>query len=545
MCRVLLVDDEKMARIGIRSVFDWENGGYELVGEASNGQKALKWIENGEADILITDIAMPVMDGLELTRIAKARCPWIKVLLLSCHSDFEYVREGIRLGASDYILKPTLTAEALKTALDRMRAKQEEEREERRIIERFKDQKESEELKELEKSLCKALCGHTEAMARMKAYLADRPYRMLVCGIDAAEASAPEDEDALSEQGESLRRRFGQLFPGALTVQLRPDTLLALVPAAQESGQRFREQAETFLERQEGAAAYPYSLAASRPHSEVEKLRQAYTEAKKALALAFFTGPGRLHLAEQRDKDGFHGAAGCREKGGSDDESGMSAMNALKEALTAGFRSKAERELDAMIARWTPGERTRTGVMREAEELLGLFALCKGAGAEAVRHICELSRLRYKADIERHIRNCFHELWSFDDNARPNRSLHERIVMQALQYIDEHYTESISLQQVADWVCVSRNYFSEMFKRVTGQNFIDYLIALRLKRAKELLRNSSLRVYEVAEQSGFNDVKYFSKQFKKTVGMTPAEYQGLSGKGRNTDSRKTRHDFGT
>lgn len=121
MYRVLLVDDEKIARIGLRTTFDWERHGFTLVGEASNGQNAMKWIQNQEIDILITDIAMPVMDGLELTRKTKELCPWVKVLLLSCHNDFEYVREGIRLGASDYILKPTLNSDSLITVLNQMK----------------------------------------------------------------------------------------------------------------------------------------------------------------------------------------------------------------------------------------------------------------------------------------------------------------------------------------------------------------------------------------------------------------------------------------
>lgn len=123
MCRVLLVDDEKIARTGLRTVFDWKGHGYEVVGEAANGAKAMKWVESRDIDILITDIAMPVMDGLELTRAARELCPWVQVLLLSCHSNFIYVREGIRLGASDYILKPTLTESTLVPVLDQLRKK--------------------------------------------------------------------------------------------------------------------------------------------------------------------------------------------------------------------------------------------------------------------------------------------------------------------------------------------------------------------------------------------------------------------------------------
>lgn len=293
MCRVLLVDDEFIARVGLRTTFDWEGNGYKLVGEAANGLRAMKWIENREVDILITDIAMPVMDGLELTRRTRELCPWVKVLLLSCHSDFDYVREGIRLGASDYILKPTLSSESLKTSLDQMREKFQQEQVNRQLLDKYRDKQLAEQQEELGKLPIPAINGNWEARS------------------------------SLQQVGDSF-----------------------------------------------------------------------------------------IELPAQQD----------------------------------------------------------TGI--------------------------------------------------------PDITLHERIVTQAVQFMAEHFTEVISLQQVADVVNVSRNYFSEIFKRVTGTNFIDYLIALRVNRAKELLTESTLRVYEVAEQSGFNDVKHFSKQFKKIVGLSPAEFHG-------------------
>jgi two-component system response regulator YesN len=103
-------------------------------------------------------------------------------------------------------------------------------------------------------------------------------------------------------------------------------------------------------------------------------------------------------------------------------------------------------------------------------------------------------------------------------------------VAQAIEYIRSHYTETITLQQVADHVHVSKNYFSILFKQTTGQNFIDYLINLRIERAKELLMTTELKVYEVAEQSGFNDTKYFSKLFKKVTGVSPVDYREAASK---------------
>ncbi|UUZ86157.1 response regulator [Paenibacillus sp. P26] len=156
MYRVLLVDDEPFARMGLRATFDWEGNGFRLVGEASNGKNAAPWIERNEVDILITDIAMPVMDGLELIRTARERCPQMKFILLSCHSDFAYVREGMRMGASDYLLKPTLEPADLKEVLAKV---VDQITEDRKINELYAKQELSGKRLELEKAFAKLLVG--------------------------------------------------------------------------------------------------------------------------------------------------------------------------------------------------------------------------------------------------------------------------------------------------------------------------------------------------------------------------------------------------
>ncbi|GGG25684.1 response regulator [Paenibacillus abyssi] len=515
MCRVLLVDDEKMARVGLRSTFDWEENGYTLVGEASNGQNAMKWIENKEVDILITDIAMPVMDGLELTRKTREMCPWVKVLLLSCHSDFEYVREGIRLGASDYILKPTLDSDSLRSVLQQMRQKLQEEKQNQHIIEQFKDQQHSNTLKELEKTFCKALCGDAKAMMRMQQAWTEGNYRIAVVRPDVTGESSSEQEALFIEQSETLKQYIHEMFPSSISVQIRPDFMVAILPADKLKDAIVQKNIE-YLRDQASFDRFQYSVGMSRIHNALSQIQSAYREAKKSLAYGFFNGPCRVLLAESQLLPEAEPPYDY-----------MTALNELQESLTMGFHAKSKSYIDQIINCWVPQYRTKDDVLQEAEDLLSLFALCKDTDRAAVRQIRQLGHLRYVSEVAEHVKQCFIALCGGDEKPKPDKTLHQRIVMQAIKYIDAHYTESLSLQQVADEVCVSRNYFSEMFKRVTGQNFIDYLLALRVKKAKELLQSSSFKVYEVAERSGFNDVKYFSKQFKKMVGMSPAEFQGL------------------
>ncbi|EXX85211.1 AraC family transcriptional regulator [Paenibacillus darwinianus] len=515
MCRVLLVDDEKMARVGLRSSFDWVRNGFQLVGEASNGQKAMKWIQNQEVDILITDIAMPVMDGLELTRKTRELCPWVKVLLLSCHNNFEYVREGIRLGACDYILKPTLDSDSLKTVLDEMRNKLRKEQEHRKMMEQLKERQQAEKLRAIERTFGKAVCGEHDAFERLKLVLPEAKYRVAAFGLHAVQMTDNDTENMLAEYAEASKQYIEQSFEPLVSAQLRPDLLMAMARA-----DLFRDGAlERMVSRiAQASERFSVSVGVSGEYDRFVSIRDAGKEAKRALERTFFSGPASVVLAEALHDD--HRAVPS-----SFDYPAL--LKQLKESLSIGFQAKSEAVVERIIAHWTPGHRTKEEVIQEAEELLSLLALFKDTDASIMRNIRQISKLNYAGDVAEFVRSIFTGWWIKDDAPQPDRTLHQRIVGQAVGYIEEHYTEPLSLLQVADAVNVSRNYFSEMFKWVTGQNFIDYLIALRMKRAKELLQGSSLKVYEVAEQSGFNDVKHFSKQFKKLVGLSPAEFQGV------------------
>lgn len=513
MYRVLLVDDEAIARTGLRSTFDWEKYGYRLVGEASNGQRAMKWIENGDLDILITDIAMPVMDGLELTRRTRELCPWVKVLLLSCHSDFEFVREGIRLGASDYILKPTLDADSLGAVLDHMRLKLEEEKQMQRILTEHEQQQRLNQKKAAEKMLFQALSGEPGAIASLEAQNLEGPYMLAVLQLDSdpgAGAAGVQHMDWHDEIERLMEQLYDQV-PEALAVRLETDRIAVCLPLRDEANRQVLEH--------EAPIHLPIrcTMGLSRRYNGMDKLQEAFREAGESLEGLFFHRDQQILRVEElplTDPDLVQ-------------KTSASEMHALRAALAVGNMVKTEERLQSVMQRWQPGRMKKPEVLREAEELLSLLAMFHLPGGPPLPQIGEVGKLRSVEEVKELVLQGFHTLR--EEAMRhplPESTLHERIVLQAVQYIKARFAEPISLQEVADEVAVSRNYFSEMFKRVTGHNFIDYVIDLRLKRAKELLSTTSLRVYEVADRSGFNDVKYFSKLFKKMVGMTPAEYQG-------------------
>ena len=125
--KVFFVEDEIIIREGIRDNVDWQSSGFEFCGEASDGERALPMLSMIKPDVLITDIKMPFMDGLQLSKIVRERMPWVKIVILSGHDEFEYAREAIHLGVTDYLLKP-VTAQKLQSTLQSLAAQLDEER---------------------------------------------------------------------------------------------------------------------------------------------------------------------------------------------------------------------------------------------------------------------------------------------------------------------------------------------------------------------------------------------------------------------------------
>ncbi|MCS7458589.1 response regulator [Paenibacillus doosanensis] len=511
MYKVLLVDDEAMARIGLRSTFEWEENGFLLVGEASNGKTALQWLESHEVDILITDIAMPVMDGLELMRRARAAYPALKVVLLSCHNDFEYVREGIRLGASDYLLKPTLETEDLQAVLGKLKEQIAEERKRTELILR---QELSGKRQELEKQLMKLLAGE-EPQQESTAELAwlNEGYRIVVCMLDGAAKLRAEEGGLFIEivMEEVQASCYEHLERGA-AFRVGSDQLVLAVPDEGGDQESWMARLER-LHRMLADKGYSFTMGVSFCSAGSGGLKRAYREGLDKAALRFYFGPGgiRSMLVSPRRPS----RSGNTEAG----------MNALREAISEDWKDKAAECQKRLLGCWTCDNKTPVEVLREAQELLSLYQLCKGNRYVPAEQTEALRMMESVEEVQSFLWSVFESLWKSEDEIEEEFGFHRRIIAKAIEYMQGNFTKNISLQDVADHVSVSKNYFSEMFKRVTGQNFIDYLIHLRLKRSTVLLQTTTLKVYEVAEMSGFNDVKYFSKLFKKMMKLSPAEFR--------------------
>ncbi|WP_199616668.1 response regulator transcription factor [Paenibacillus alkalitolerans] len=488
---VLIVDDEPLARAGLRAMYDWISNGFQVVGEASDGKKALQLMEKVHVDIVITDIAMPVMDGLEFSREARRRYPEAKILLLSCHNEFDYAREAMRFGASDYLLKAKLEPEDLHRSL--MQIYNQLVRERRSAGER---------------SLLSALDNINDWRASSGGHTGE--YVIAVC----VPVSLKTGLDARSEAGlyERMTGIYYRELPDDFAVRYGSRQLVLWISAKVESA-AWEKICRLHLLWNNGHI--PSTIGLSAVYPTRDGIRSAFFEAASAVQRQFFEGDGRIYKAPVRSAFARRDPAKFQE-----------CKKALKNALNEGFTEKAYELLVKIVSCWNETW-TREDVIGQAKELVHVF-LSADRDPKA-----KLAEELEAVDRCRHIESLKASLFTRLDRLFPKHECtgdyHSKAIAKAIEFIKTHYKDDISLTDAAAHVSMSRNYFCEQFKKHTGLTFIDFVTGVRMNAAKRLLQDQQCKIYEVAEQCGFNDVKHFSKQFRKVFGQSPKEFQGKFG----------------
>lgn len=479
--KVLIVDDEPLARAGLRTLYDWNANGFQVVGEASNGKRALTAMKDVHVDIVITDIAMPVMDGLEFSKAARKQYPNTKIILLSCHNEFDFACEAMRLGASDYLLKAQLEPGDLHRSLSHLHRQITQER--RTLGER---------------SLIAALDGFDDWRNPAEDDR-DDSYFISVC--------TPERQSF--DHYDRLKDMFYRVVPNGYASRYGSKQTVMWLPAKDECSalQMMAQLHLLWLDAGLGCTVGLSGLCLSS-----SELRTAYSDAAAAAQRQFFEGSGRVYTLAKR------GAESKKETNKFNE-----CKTALMNALQQGFTEKAYEMLVKIVSAWDEAF-TRDEVASQAKELMHVFLSAERAHkADLADQLAEIERCPHIQALKAFLFTSFDRLCPVNEG---NEDYHGKCMQKAVDYIKRSYTDDIGLADVASHVSMSRNYFSEQFKKHTGLTFIDFLTNTRLQAAKKLLQEEQFKIYEVAVRSGFNDVKHFSKRFKKVFGQSPKEFQG-------------------
>ena len=537
MLKTFLAEDEIVVRENIKKMVPWEQYGFELVGEASDGEMALPLIKKLKPDLLITDIKMPFMDGLTLCKVVKKELPDIKIVILSGYDDFNYAKEAIGIGVEDYLLKP-ITKNAFLERLCEIRSRYEHEKSQREYYEQF-----HREMQEYEQNSSRdffeGLISGTMDMGEMYERadklgqdIVAEAYNILIFTLESENAAAGQSE-TYSEWEARAREKIEGLFADHSYAMLFRNNVFSYGVLVKEQkdnpGKNTRDCVESIREiLSDAPAGQPWFIAAGEPVERLSNMKHSYNTAAQTYARRYLYDGHILYYRDLKEEelakdDGrylkkvdinamdpaiiqkFLGS-GLKEETGNFVRDYFHAIG--KEPMTSMvFRSYVILNVRFSVLSFL----NRMGYCASALEESDTEDALEQGGASMEAAMAYAEKILQKA-IE--IRD--------ENSGNKNRDILEH----SIEYIKTHYMdENMSLNAVAQVANISANHFSALFSQNIGQTFIEYLTGIRMEHAKELLRCTGKRASEIALEVGYKDSHYFSYLFKKTQGMTPSDYR--------------------
>ena len=544
MLKVFLVEDESIVREGLRDNIPWQQYGYEFVGEASDGEMALPLIQKAKPDVLLTDIKMPFMDGLSLSKLVHQEFPEMKIIIISGYDDFEYARGAILVGAEQYLLKP-ITRAALQKALAELKTKIETEREQKNYQEKF--QSEAREYEQFSRTdfFVKVFEGRMpvqdmyEEAAKLSLKINAPCYNILLFSLQ--EKRTAEDRGTESEGFARKREELLHYFiryPENLVFRWNVNTYGVLIKGSaaqmQELGARCLENVDRICHPAEDLLDWYVAL--GEPVERLSLLAECYSKANHLFAYRFLRPQLHVFTVETMGR-----IVPEKEEGGSIRDIDPAKMEAelIRDFLLQGARDEVADFVENYLL--AVGEALQSAMFRNYLTLHVYFAAVSyveslGCGREELLRLLNDGGLtpegQYDVDaLPDYLCGLIERAMELRDRESDNQSKH--ILKKALTYIEENYSqESLSLNSVAGEVNVSANYFSAIFSRAMQVTFVEYVTGKRMDKAKRLLRQTQMHTGEIAMEVGYKDPHYFSFVFKKTQGCTPRGYR--AGGGRRT-----------
>lgn len=540
MLKIFLAEDEVIVRETIKRMIPWEDLGFELVGEAADGEMALPLLLRQKPDLLITDIKMPFMDGLTLAKVAKKEIPGLKVVILSGYDDFNYAKQAINIGVEDYLLKP-ITKNALIERLTEIRSRYEHEKTQKEYYEKFHREMQAYE-KNSSRDFFEALVSGS--MDMMEIYrrseklgldIVAEAYNVLIFTMNCEKDFSGQREGYSEWEAESLEllEEFFSENTSAMLFRCNIFSYGVLIKGQKETIEENTRscvsEIQRILDRKEQKRQW--FVAAGEPVERLSQIQKSYYSASRAFSQRYLYDENILYYDEM---------ASMEKKNVTEDDStylqkvDVNALNPviLQKFLSNGLLEETENfvkdyfyaigqePLESLVFRNYVTLNVRFSVMSFLKEIGCDTRTLEQEDTEDVLSESSKSLENAIAYAEKIISQAI--ALRDQNSGNKNRS----ILKTAVDFIDSHYMEEdMSLNKAANAANVSANHFSALFSQNMGQTFIEYLTNLRMNKAKEYLRCTSMRSSEIAGEIGYKDAHYFSYLFKKTQGMTPSDYR--------------------
>ncbi len=522
MYSVFLVDDEPIVLEGIRSKIDWESAGFTFVGEATDGEIALSMIHELKPDILITDIKMPFMDGLQLSATIKKTQPWIKIIILSGHDEFDYAKKAISIGIEEYLLKP-FTSEEIISSLKKVANQIDKERKQLSDISTMKAELKSQEKliqKEFLTNLVHGSADMSNLMQKCQELnidLISRYYKISISKIESSSGSEQNIQEACS-----LLNSYSSTLEQTNTFFHHSNWFICICKGSsrqelEENVYRISENIEHIV-TQNADCTVLTSIGKTVEH--LSSISESYIDAKRLLTLSNFGNQNRIISSDDINEN-------------------ENALLELKESdpmverLKYAVKSDISQIIDESIAliKNNPGQFQFFASYLLADMIFAVSKLVENLGGNIKEENPEILQRSFVDNAVQNeelfvktIKNVLTFALEYRDSKITGK--YSDVILKAKKYIDENYAnQNTTLTSVAEAVCLSPNHFSTIFSQECKTTFIEYLTNVRIENAKRLLKDTDMKGYDIAYECGFSDPHYFSYIFKKNTGLTPREYK--------------------
>ncbi|RED55711.1 response regulator transcription factor [Cohnella lupini] len=523
MHSILIVEDEAIELETIEHYVPWEKLGITVAGTARNGKEALGKLAELKPDIILTDVRMPIMDGLEFGRRAKQIDKNVKIIYLSGHNEFQYIKAALNIEAAGYLLKP-IDMEELFALMEKVKKKCEEEqlagqgedwvREKLlvRIIREPDPEKRGEWVGKWEQSLSDIGASREFAVACVTF---DAPA--------AYPASAAQDSGlAFADRTEWFRSIAKETLANFVIAEVEQNAQYVWYPRKNGSGAAVAESSfwERLLERAEGSFDTVITIGLSDSHVGFDRIWEACRQARACNDEKFYRlggaviTPADLKPTKQTDEDREQTAV------------------KLVSAIQSGDAEEVNRQIGSLFATFREERINRNYALRAVIRLLSAIeqhfsALLAGSLKERllVDDWREISAMSSCAHILAYVEYFCEELRTAagERDVDRNQNVTDRIG----RIIAERYHLPLTVEEIAKEVYLSPNYIRTIFKEKTGETILDHLTKIRINRAADLLKDKSLKVREVAHAVGYENVSYFCSIFQKHRGSTPNEFRKI------------------
>lgn len=520
MVKVLIADDELLVRVGLKTTVNWEENGFILVGEAQNGKEAIELFDKHDPDILITDIKMPMIDGLELIQILQKKKKKLKSIILTHYDDFSYAHKAIKLGASEYILKHNLSPEILLEVLntlaldiDSVNSGQDSKKDYKQI---------NNENNYLNHLLEKAYVSNISKksyndLINVDSISTKYPYFFIAFGkveYDSESEINMKDNMLIKNLSKALFLKENIIYTDIMTDEylillFNIDSVMENIKKKQEEYiLAFRRNLKHFLEMD-------MVFGISTVSNKILDIPQLLEEGRVTSGRYFFNNSQKIFFYDDLEKmKPVH----CRVEN-----------KIIMECMNTYDSIKLHHYIDDIFSK----VHESYDVNRVKKVFINLISLARVLYYEKNKS-SELSisdikfdynnfnKLKTFESIKKYVHDVYDFLLTSNENGNKEYSY---VVVKSVEYIKNNYMRNISLEEVADNVEISKSYLSLLFKQETGINFSNFLSNYRIEQSKKFILETSYKIYEIAERVGFDNPYYFSRVFKDKVGMSCKEFK--------------------